>query len=379
MDNEEQKVLFSCVIPTFGRVALIGELLKSLRNAHLEENSPLEIIIVDNSIPNEAQQIQELCRQHDTVYVEGTSSVREKRNKGVSLAHGDYIFFIDSDCRADVDALVEHYSVLTQPGYDACIGLTNFVGEDSFLWRVIDHSQFMYAFRFASIFKGRMESAPWGPTANMTVKKSAFEKIGGFNTNLPFKLGADDADLGLRLNDNGFKIGMNDHAIVYHCRETWTSLHQIFQRVFRWGRMNYFLFQKLHPERLVVTFPKPLAFWLVFCVFQIALAFYCTPWLLLCLALWPVLYLLFYAIFRKKHGNPEDSNVAVTIGGEALNDLFEIGSFLMSVAHGSIKSLYCEPKNNPKDLWPKKTHSVWSAFIVSVIVGIIDMLCAILK
>ena len=367
-------MIFSCVIPTFGRVGLIGELLESLRAARLVEDSVLEIIIVDNSLPDEAKQIQTLCSQHNALYVEGTSSVREKRNKGVSLARGEYIFFIDSDCKADVNALVEHYRVLSQPGYDACIGLTSFVGKDGFLWEVINGSQFMYPFRFASIFKGKMDSAPWGPTCNFTVKKAALDQIGGFNTNFPFKLGADDVDMGLRLCDNGYKIGMNEDAIVYHSRETWLSLSLITKRVFRWGRMNYFMY-KLHPDRIGLTFPKSLSFWLAICLIQALLACYCSLWVLLGVLIWPILQLWFYAIFRKRQNGTKDCKVTVTIGSEALNTLFDFGCFLMSAVHGSFKCLYSEPKNNPKDIWLQKVNSVWGSFLATLIVGIIDFIC----
>lgn len=370
----DNKVLFSCVIPTYGRVELVEELLKSLRGARLVEDSKPEIIIIDNSIPNEAKRIQDLCVQYEAVFVAGTSSVREKRNKGVSMAHGEYIFFIDSDCKADADALIEHYRVLSQPEYDACIGLTSFVGKDGFLWDVINGSQFMYPFRFASIFKGKMDSAPWGPTCNFTVKKAALDQIGGFNTNFPFKLGADDVDMGLRLCDNGYKIGMNEDAIVYHSRETWLSLSLITKRVFRWGRMNYFMY-KLHPDRIGLTFPKSLSFWLAISLMQVLLAFTCTPWILFGILLWPFLQLWFYAVFRKHQNGNKHCKVAVTMGSEALNALFDFGCFLMSAVHGSFKCLYSEPKNNPKDIWLQKVNSVWGSFLATLIIGVIDCIC----
>lgn len=370
-------VIFSCVIPTYGRVGLVEELLKSLRAARLVEDSMPEIIIIDNSIPNEAKQIQNICLRYNAVYVEGTSSVRVKRNKGVSMAHGDYIFFIDSDCKADANALIEHYRVLSQPEYDACIGLTSFVGKDGFLWEVINGSQFMYPFRFASIFKGKMDSAPWGPTCNFTVKKAALDQIGGFNTNFPFKLGADDVDMGLRLCDNGFKIGMNENAIVYHSRETWSSLRLITKRVFRWGRMNYFMY-KLHPDRIGLTFPKSLSFWLMICAVQALLTLKCSPWLLLGILIWPVLQLWFYAVFRKRQNITKDCKVAVTMGSETLNTLFDFGCFLMSAVHGSFKCLYSEPKNNPKDIWLQKVHSIWGSFLATLIIVIIDLFCIVM-
>ena len=120
--------LFSCVIPTNRRIKLVKELLSSLRAARLVDKRPLEIILIDDSPRQDAEEIQKICQKFGANYILGPSSVREKRNLGIKNAHGEYIFFIDSDCQADKEVFNEHYKILSNPAYEACIGITKFIG-----------------------------------------------------------------------------------------------------------------------------------------------------------------------------------------------------------------------------------------------------------
>ncbi len=72
------------------------------------------------------------------------------------------------------------------------------------------------------------------------------EKVGKFDTTLPFGLGAggEDTELGVRINEAGYKIKMNPNAIVFHTRETWSRLGALFKKAFRWGRADFHILKK---------------------------------------------------------------------------------------------------------------------------------------
>lgn len=364
--------LFSCVIPTNCRVKLIKELLLSLRAAKLVDNRSLEIILIDDSPRREAEEIQALCKQFDTIYLAGTPSVREKRNLGIKNAHGEYIFFIDSDCQAHKDVFLEHYKTLCNPDFDACIGITDFVGTDSFMWQVISHTKFLDPFRFPSLLKGKVSSAPWGPTTNFSVKRDLLIELGGFETKLPFNLGADDADLGLRINQAGHRIGMSETAIVYHSRETWNGMLKILRRVFRWGRMDYYLFYQRHISRTAFTFPKPVGVFLAFILIQAIISISFSLFLLLPLLLWPVFYLWIFSSITKRHWKIDKTPIRVLMGAEFINQVFDVGCLIMSLRHGSLLFLWREPIDDPRNLWHTKIHTIWASFIACFLLIIID-------
>lgn len=369
---EKATPVFSCVIPTNGRAKLIKELLSSLRAARLVNEQPLEIILVDDSSLPEAEEIQTLCQQFNAFYIAGTSSVRKKRNLGIENAHGEYVFFIDSDCVADEHVFERHYAVLTQTDYVACIGVTKFVGEDSYIWHVISNTRFLDSFRFPVLLKGKVDSAPWGPTTNLSVKRDVLTQLGGFETALPFALGADDADLGLRINEAGYRIGMAEEAFVYHSRETWSSWSKILRRVFRWGKMDYHLYYRRHVEKTAITMPKPITFFLLILMLQLVMSFGLSWLLLTLIILWPPAYLLFFSVIKRRHWKMKTVPLRVLMGAEYINQVFDFGCMLMSLRHFNFRFLFSEPVDDPRAIWHTKIHTVWASCLASFCVILID-------
>ncbi len=365
--------VFSCVIPTKGRVELVSKLLKSLRSANTVNGIPVEIVVIDNSSPSDALAIKQLCDLYDAVFVAGSSSVREKRNRGIEQSNGEYVFFIDSDCIADKHVFERHFEVLTKADYNACIGVTEFVGEDNFIWHVISNTRFLDSFQFPILLKGKVDSAPWGPTTNFSVKREVLIQLNGFETMLPFNLGADDADLGLRINEAGYKIGMAEDAIVYHSRETWNGWKKILSRVFRWGRMDYHLYYQRHMDKTALTMPKAITVFLMTFLAQLLLAIVTSNYYLLtAIVIWPLLYLLFFALIKKRHWKMNSVPLRVLMGAEFINQVFDLGCLLMSLRHLSLRFLYCEPIDDPRTIWHTKMHSIWALCFVSLSMIIMD-------
>lgn len=369
---ENMTPLFSCVIPTKGRVSLVADLLDSLRSANMVDDIPLEIIVVDNSNSADASAIESLCRQYNAIFTIGTPSVREKRNKGIEMARGEYVFFIDSDCVADKHLFENHYALLSQAKYSACIGVTKFIGNDNFIWHVISNTRFLDSFNFPVILKGKVDSAPWGPTTNLSVKRDVLLQISGFETNLPFNLGADDADLGLRINKAGYKIGMAEESVVYHSKETWNGWRQIIRRVFRWGRMDYHLYYRRHDDKIAFTMPKPVTFFLLTIILQIFFAM-CSSWpVILGVLFWPLFYFFFFATIKKHHWKMSKVPLRVLMCAEFINQVFDCGCMLMSLRHISLKFFFQEPVDDPRTIWHTKLHSVWASCISLFFITILN-------
>jgi len=377
---ETMAPLFSCVIPTNRRVSLIEDLLISLRSAKSVEGRPLEILLVDDSPIKEAQEIQDLCRRYNARYLEGPASVREKRNLGIVNAHGEYVFFIDSDCQADKNVFEEHYKILSTAGYDACIGITNFVGEDSPMWHIISQTKFLDSFRFPTLLKNKVDSAPWGPTTNLSVRKKILDELGGFETNLPFKLGADDADLGLRINRAGFRIGMSEAALVFHSRETWNGMRKIMRRVFRWGRMDYYLYYCRHREKTAFTMPKPISVFSLLAIVLLTLAV-CSSffWPLCSIFLWWPCFLWLFSYIKRMHWKMQHVPLWTLMGAEFINQVFDWGCLVMSLRHGSLACLWREPIDDPRNLWHTKIHLTWASCLATFIVLIIACLWSVFQ
>jgi glycosyltransferase involved in cell wall biosynthesis len=89
------KVLFSIIVPTYNRAALIGYTIQSLLDQSYDN---FEIIIVDDGSTDNTEEIIKNHYQSKVKYYKIKNSERAyARNYGVSRSTGDYINFFDSD------------------------------------------------------------------------------------------------------------------------------------------------------------------------------------------------------------------------------------------------------------------------------------------
>jgi GT2 family glycosyltransferase len=158
----------SVVMPFAGSAAEAQRALDAL--LALEAGPDDELILSDNS---------GVCPPSDRVTVvraAGESSPSHARNVGAEYASRDWVLFLDADCRAEPQ-LIENY--LAHPVADEVGALA---GE------VVPASQgFTFAARYGAARSFLGQSAhlahsymPRAVAANLLVRRSAFEQIGGF-------------------------------------------------------------------------------------------------------------------------------------------------------------------------------------------------------
>lgn len=253
--EKEMNIDFSIVIPTWNRKECVKEMLRTLYDdRQVYEYGSTEVLIVDSSIGEEQRVIKEACQKYDARYIDGVDSVRKKRNKGIMEAKYDYIFFIDSDVVIQKGMLNEHAKVYLnsqKENLGGVFGVTEFYGKKSFLWKIIDYSNYTFAFEQAK----KYPYASWTIGNNVSFVKQVLLDIGMFEENLPFKLGGDDMDLSFRVVKSGHPIKCTSKAITYHSRETWNSTKALNDRTRRWGTMEYYN-AKRHPENIKTTLPS---------------------------------------------------------------------------------------------------------------------------
>ena len=321
------KTGFSVVIPTQGRVALVNVLLKSLNIARDHYSGKVEILIVDDTPEPDNHHIAQLCVDWGAIYIPGEASVRAKRNMGVQLASQDIILFVDSDCEVLPDIFVEHAKCYLEDDSGQIgggVGITEFIGEDCWMWEVIEHTQFLNAFSFSK----RMAYAPWATCSNTSFLREAFLKVGGFDTEFPFNLGGDDVDLGIRMNLAGFLLKCNPAAKVTHTRSTWLKFIDIVRRAFRWGSMDVHLYFRKHISYTTLGMPKFGHILLLFTLITIiAVLVFQNLWLLLLPFVWGILVLLIRSIFTVLCTKKNGRFIPIEFTADLLGLFFEAGFF----------------------------------------------------
>lgn len=290
---------FSIVIATKGRVELLEELLISVSKARENYEGNSEVLLIDDSNENDVIEIGRMCEKYDAKRIYFSPSVAEKRNVGARNAKYDIIMFLDSDCIATPNLLNEHYKLYTDENVGGVAGYLEFVGEDTWFWQAVDKTPFTICFSFPKW----MDTVPWTPTANCSMRKEVFDKIGGFDRSFPDKPGGEDVDLGLRMIKAGYIFKCTAEGLVYHSKKTWIPVKSMVKRLWHYGAANYYLAEK-HPDYVMEIMPRKTFLYLIgFGGVIVSSILKFNPWLLLLIPLWFIIDIVLSAIFINKYAS----------------------------------------------------------------------------
>lgn len=196
------------IIPTFNRRGWIGECLDSVL---VQTYRSFEIIVVDDgSTDGTAEWIASKPEYNNVrVHVKQNEGASIARNKGIELATGDLIAFIDSDdmlLSEHIQKAVEAFSSNPRMGLFCCdsqmIDANGNVLFDGMTW----HSALAKA-KSLKIESGMRSLESIFSYSNcfpgFTLRKTVFDELGGFDQSL---FPADDYDLALRVAGSNFQV-----------------------------------------------------------------------------------------------------------------------------------------------------------------------------
>ena len=329
---------FSIVTPTWNRSELVDALLKSLYvERHRYTQGKVEVLIVDSSIGEERERIIESCIKYDAEYIPGDESVRKKRNKGIRTAKYEHILFIDSDVTVEKGILNEYVEAYKNPHnvrLGGVLGYTEFTGEKSFWWKMLERTSLVNSFSFARDYPFHS----WTIGNNVSFKKPVLEEIGMFEENFPFKLGGDDLDMTYRVTKAGYMISSAPNAITYHSRKTWNNYNAVHDRAKRWGTMENYIVER-HPELYKRVIPKNYLIELLVLLVLTILSIVTQNLIPFCISVtWIVLnWILDYFIDIKKSGF---CSPVFFYGAQLIQMQYELYRVLGSLRKKSVGALY---------------------------------------
>ncbi len=190
----------ACIIPTHGRP---GHLSRSLESVLQQSHAPAEIIVVDDlddgstaavvqvsALRTELPLRRVLNREHP-----GASG---SRNAGVAASRAEFVAFLDDDDAWRPQYLARAMAELEHGGADAVVsGLCRIKHDGSIQPIVIPHR---------AEIAGRLFQKNFGMTgSNLVIRRSAFERVGGFDPTLPV---FNDWDFLIRMVGAGVEYGV---------------------------------------------------------------------------------------------------------------------------------------------------------------------------
>jgi GT2 family glycosyltransferase len=230
-----QEPFLSVLIPTKDRARVLASTLASLREQR-DFDGGFEIVVADNGSSDDTAAVIKHAR-------EGSA-----RNAAAAAAAGEVLLLLGDDTApAANDLLARHASLhRSHPTPEfACLGEIKWSPQtpvtEFMRWLDRGGPQFHYW----EIEPGRVDTANYFYSSHVSLKRSVFMLVGGFDRRFPFAA-LEDVDLGARLADHGVVLEYHPELLVWHDHPT--TVAASLRRTVRVGR-SAALYNSLRRER----------------------------------------------------------------------------------------------------------------------------------
>ena len=223
----------SIIVPAFNEERLLGQTLTQInlaRKSFSDRGWDSQLIVCNNNSTDRTAEIAEATGA--TVVFEPVNQIGRARNRGASVATGDWLLFIDADSQPTAELFAEVAAV---------IGVGKYLAGGSTLRLAGDHliaKGITGLWNWASRLRGLLAGS------FIFCEAAAFRKIGGFSSEF---FTGEELDLGKRLaalaKETGRKIViLHRHPMLtsdrkVHLYSTWENLSFMLKAGLRPGRV----------------------------------------------------------------------------------------------------------------------------------------------
>jgi glycosyltransferase involved in cell wall biosynthesis len=187
----------SVIIPVHNGEEFLAETIQSV----LGQNQPsLEIIVVDNgSTDGTADVARSFGDRLRHVYQDNSGGPSSPRNKGIGLARGELLIFLDADDLWPKTRLETQLPYMDDPETEIVLG----------------HTQRFWARKGTRVYDQFTEPDLAMKLTASLIRRTVFDKVGLFDTTLRF---CDDWDWYMRAREMGIRIVIHPEVAIYYRR-----------------------------------------------------------------------------------------------------------------------------------------------------------------
>ena len=201
---EKNNLLISVVIPMYNASGTIVRVLDSVKNQTLKCN--YEILVVnDGSKDNSQSVVEKYISENDSLNVilinQVNGGVSKARNKGLNLAQGDYIAFLDADDYWHENK-IEKQMIFLKKGFNFICGLRN-----------NERITFPYKIEngYAHISLNKLLIKVVGQTSTAIFDKSVIQNSGLFDESQRY---SEDANFWMKISKNNKMIILDEILVL---------------------------------------------------------------------------------------------------------------------------------------------------------------------
>ena len=248
----------SLVVPILNAARTLPATLEALRRLR---PAPLEMLLVDNGSRDESLELLAAFAAGSSG--DGIRLLREPhpgaaaaRNAGIRAARGEIVAFTDADCAPDAAWLDHLLAPFADPAVGAVAGRVVGVPAGSLLERF----GALYTLRTPDAPARYTRWTPWSggfPTANLAVRRSLLEAVGGFDESLSRT--GEDYDLCAALYARQAAIAYTPAARVTHLHRA--TLRGLVRQAYGYGRVHPVLFRRHASRGLWIELPGRAVHW----------------------------------------------------------------------------------------------------------------------
>jgi hypothetical protein len=208
------------VLPFHGTAAEAQQTLDALAGLRLGASD--ELLVVDNTgvgvVPqNGVARVVPAADEQSAYYA---------RNVAAEAAAGDWLLLLDSDCFPPPDLIDRYFAAPIDDDVGAVVGeVVGLAGQTELIARYArSRGHLGQQVHVDHVYR------PWGVTANLLVRRAAWEDVGGFVEGVR---STGDTEFSWRLQDAGWRIGYQPEAVVEH--EHRRSVRRLVRQAARYG------------------------------------------------------------------------------------------------------------------------------------------------
>lgn len=180
------------ILPAYNEAENIETCIKTIKAAI--GDLPINITVVDNQSTDNTVELAQSLGVEVLTFAEKLT-IAELRNRGAAHAKTDFILFIDSDMEVPINWISEFESIQHQTQADVLgfvVGVPNDAPWFAKIWALRTNAR-----------RDDLKEVDFLPGHNIAVRRSLFENVNGFRTDL---VTSEDKDLVMRLKNAGGRV-----------------------------------------------------------------------------------------------------------------------------------------------------------------------------